>query len=423
MLATDSITQGDTREVSLERLAADGWSIYRAVRSEAWPNDASLDIAKVWMSADPWSGLRILDGRQVAGILPSLVTQGRVQGVPSRLARSGSKSFQGMNAACMGFILTESEAQALIEADLRNSDVVKMFVNGSDLNENPRHESDRWTVDFADWPIERAQQYPGPFQVLYDRVRPEVVNKSGYPGWADRWWQYWNVRPGLRASSGLTERVIAIAVSSRLTMPVMADSSHVYNHKVVVFPAGDYWTFGLLASSFHWWWARARTGTLSTGSVPNYSPTDVFETFAQPLESRDNLNSVVEAARALESGRANLLVKREMGIAGLYRQYHDEGEQGADIDAVRALHVALDTKVRDAYGWSDLELDHHHWETPQGMRFTVGPAAKDELLDRLLELNHQRYAEEVAAGLHDKKSKKAPAKRAKAVDENQESML
>ncbi len=93
------------------------------------------------------------------------------------------------------------------------------------------------------------------------------------------------------------------------------------------------------------------------------------------------------------------------------------------IVKLRELHVDLDVSVRDAYGWSDIDLEHQHWETAQGVRFTVSPASKDELLDRLLELNHQRYAEEVAAGLHDKKSKKTPAKRAKAVDENQESML
>lgn len=45
------------------------------------------------------------------------------------------------------------------------------------------------------------------------------------------------------------------------------------------------------------------------------------------------------------------------------------------------------------------------------MRFTVSPEAKDELLDRLLELNHERYAAEVAAGLHDKKPGKGKAAR------------
>jgi hypothetical protein len=47
------------------------------------------------------------------------------------------------------------------------------------------------------------------------------------------------------------------------------------------------------------------------------------------------------------------------------------------------------------------------------MRFTVSPGANGELLDRLLELNHERYAAEVAAGLHGKKTrKKAAAKQA-----------
>ncbi|WP_219898753.1 hypothetical protein [Phormidesmis priestleyi] len=35
------------------------------------------------------------------------------------------------------------------------------------------------------------------------------------------------------------------------------------------------------------------------------------------------------------------------------------------------------------------------------------------MLDRLLELNHQRYAEEVAQGLHDKKKAKGKGQKAK----------
>jgi hypothetical protein len=37
----------------------------------------------------------------------------------------------------------------------------------------------------------------------------------------------------------------------------------------------------------------------------------------------------------------------------------------------------------------------------------VGPWAQREILDRLLELNHERYAAEVAKGLHDKKPRAA----------------
>jgi len=49
------------------------------------------------------------------------------------------------------------------------------------------------------------------------------------------------------------------------------------------------------------------------------------------------------------------------------------------------------------------------------------------VLDRLLELNHQRYAEEVAQGLHDKgkkkKSKTSKTKESKTVDKIEQGEL
>lgn len=117
------------------------------------------------------------------------------------------------------------------------------------------------------------------------------------------------------------------------------------------------------------------------------------------------------------------MITTEMGLTKSYNRVHDMEEHHSDIEGLRALHVELDHAVRDAYGWSDLELKHHHWTTPQGMRFTVSPEAKDELLDRLLELNHERYAAEVAAGLHDKKAKKAGVRRSPKSEPNQETLL
>ena len=44
-------------------------------------------------------------------------------------------------------------------------------------------------------------------------------------------------------------------------------------------------------------------------------------------------------------------------------------------------------------------MDHDFHDTRQGVRYTLGPATRTELLDRLLELNHERAAAEAAAGL------------------------
>ena len=43
-----------------------------------------------------------------------------------------------------------------------------------------------------------------------------------------------------------------------------------------------------------------------------------------------------------------------------------------------------------AYGWDDVPLDHGFHTYRQMERWTVSPAARVEILDRLLELNHER---------------------------------
>lgn len=97
------------------------------------------------------------------------------------------------------------------------------------------------------------------------------------------------------------------------------------------------------------------------------------------------------------------MIRNDEGLTKTYNRVHNPDDSSCGIPELRELHVALDVAVRDAYGWSDFDLDHGFHDTPQGRRFTLGPAARIEVLDRLLEFNHQRYAEEVAASLHDKK--------------------
>ncbi len=53
-----------------------------------------------------------------------------------------------------------------------------------------------------------------------------------------------------------------------------------------------------------------------------------------------------------------------------------------------------------------ITVGHGFHETAQGQRYTISQEARWEVLDRLLALNHERYAEEVAVGLHEKKKGK-----------------
>ena len=101
-----------------------------------------------------------------------------------------------------------------------------------------------------------------------------------------------------------------------------------------------------------------------------------------------------------------MLIHQE-GLTTTYNRLNNQKEKSTEIAYLRELYMEMDNAVADAYGWSDLDLGHGFHETPQGMRFTISETARREVLTRLLQLNHERYEEEVRQGLHEKDKKKA----------------
>src|SRR5207248_10830393 len=110
------------------------------------------------------------------------------------------------------------------------------------------------------------------------------------------------------------------------------------------------------------------------------------------------------------------------GLTKTYNRFHDPLEIAEDIIQLRVLHKEMDAAVARAYGWDDLNLEHGFHETKKGLRYTISETARREVLGRLLKLNHERYAEEVAKGLHEKKrsSKKNSGKAHRIVQEELE---
>jgi hypothetical protein len=58
------------------------------------------------------------------------------------------------------------------------------------------------------------------------------------------------------------------------------------------------------------------------------------------------------------------------------------------------LHVQIYEAVLSAYGWNDVDPEIGHHGTKIGVRWTVSPRARFELLDRLLVENHRRAREQ-----------------------------
>jgi hypothetical protein len=347
----------------------------------------------------------VLDGREVPEITSGLTAKRRQGGEPRQLAEHLGESFQGSILVGRGFVLDADEAQRLISEDSRNRSVVRPYLGGQELNNDPEHRPSRWAIDFFDMPEEEARSFPSCWAIVEAKVKPERQRRRPDGSFAlrspqpQRYWQYADKRPALyRLLKTVDTSVVTAQVGTQ--MPVRVSSNQILDAKIIAFPRATDSMWGALTSAFHQLWVVQWTTTLQT--TLTYVPTRVFDTFPFPREDE----VVAETMRRLSEYRANLMRDHAEGLTKTYNKVNNPEEQAAPIQGLRDLHIALDHAVRAAYDWSDLALDHCHWETPQGMRFTVSPAAKDELLDRLLELNHERYAAEVAAGLHDKKGER-----------------
>lgn len=391
----------------MERLTDAGWTVYRGISSEPWPGGASLEMATVWARRNGWGGSMTLDRAEVGGISSALAVRSRVEGTPQRLHDNRDRSFQGTVVVGMGFVLSTDEASAMLAADPRNADVVRPYLIGEDLNTRPDASPSRWVIDFRDWPEERARTYVEPYARVERLVRPEraKVNRVAH---RERWWQFGDKRPALYRSIASLDRCIAITSVSKVVQPMLVATGIVFAHVLYVFAYDDDAHFGLLSCGLHWWWAVTYASTLETRV--RYVPTDCFETFPQPelTEGVGNLGA------ELNGHRSALMLDRQEGLTKTYNRVHDPDEQADDITLLREIHAELDYAIANAYGWTDLDLDHGFHETKFGARFTFAPAPRQEVLDRLLELNHERYAQEVAQGLHGKPKAKGKRKAAPA---------
>ena len=189
-------------------------------------------------------------------------------------------------------------------------------------------------------------------------------------------------------------RALAISAVSKVVLPVWVATGTVWTHAVVVFAYDDDFHFGVLSSAFHWWWVIQNASTMRADI--RYTPTDVFETFPQPPAT----DGVAAAAAALDAHRRDLMIAASEGLTRTYNRVNDREDVSASINSLRQFHVDLDHAVAEAYGWTDISLAHSHYETQIGLRYTISPEARREVLARLLELNHERYDREITEGLH-----------------------
>ncbi len=107
--------------------------------------------------------------------------------------------------------MSPEDAQKLIAKDPRNKEVLFPYLIGKDLNGNLDQSPSRWAINFFDWPLEKAEQYPDCMMIARENVY-EWRQKNNRKAYRDYWWHYGEKRPGLYRTISELEQVLVIAI-------------------------------------------------------------------------------------------------------------------------------------------------------------------------------------------------------------------
>lgn len=367
-----------------------------AVADHPWTDDgAAVRIAMTvgGLEGQPWLGRVVEEG---SGPTPEMEAQAvKVEGQAvdlinddlsaganvadtTTLKANEGLAWAGVQLYGAGFIVTPDQWETW-----GRPSVVHPYVNGRDLMDRPRGVM---VIDFYGLTSEEAKRkFPGPYQHVFEHVKPERDQNRREPI-RNNWWLFGWVREGLRASTkGQTRFIVTVETAKHRVFQFLGSEVRPDN-MLTAFASDDAFHLGVLNSHVHVVWALAAGAAMGVGNTPRYSKTRCFEPFPFPeatepqkavirdlAERLDAHRKAAQGRGATITGMYNLLVKlrSEEPFSDREREQHEV----AQTEILRQLHDELDAAVADAYGW------------PMDL-------SDADILLKLVDLNKERAAEE-----------------------------
>ena len=423
LIATNTIAQGETREVGLLKLERGNFTIRSAWPDVPWSGSATVATSQVCIHKERWCGVVKLKDSCVPKISSFLMSESKIFWEPKKLLATSNIAFEGSKITGSGFLLEKEHALKFINSNPANESVLYPYIGGEDLNSSPEQTPSRWVICFWDWPEEDAATYYEPFSKMEIDVKPIRQRQDNNGKFkldeplAIRWWQFARPRAVLYHKIGRghhfinhpiewnalkkpLERVLVMSAVSKHGAFSFIENRYIMAHSLNIFASDDAMLFALLQSGIHHIWARKMSSTLETRL--RYTPSSAFETFPRPRFTSEQEQALRELGETPHQARADVMKERWVGLTVLYNMVHNPEVVDADILRLRELHEQVDQMVATAYGWDDLDLSHSfhsvdYLPANDRLRHTFSEAARFELLDRLTLLNKERWEEEQRA--------------------------
>lgn len=347
-----------------------------------------------------------------------------------------------------GFVLAQSEATHLSAG--KAAPWLKKLTTGRDITEGHRN---RFVIDVRHYENEDLlrKEIPKVYQHLKDTVYPERADNND-PRLRHYWWRFRRSNDVYFGAVSDLPRFIATVETTKHRTFIFVDANELLEHGVIGFGISDGYVLGVLSSRTHICWTLANGGTLE--DRPRYNKDVCFDPFPFPspgellkaqirsvAEELDafrkerqrehpdltltQMYNVLEKLKAMEAaaragarearkpspleGEGGSLRMQASNEPGEGSQSHHHPSPGSDLRSsppspargegstepaavtltpaeeeikdkgliviLKELHERLDRLVFEAYGWPATLSD-------------------EEILERLVALNHERAAEE-----------------------------
>jgi hypothetical protein len=435
MIATNTISQGDTRNGGLTVICKSGGEIYRVIRRYRWPGQVAVVVCIIHISKGFKITEKTIDGRRVDQITAFLFHQGGHDD-PVRLAGRNELFSAGSKIYGQGFLFADDDDEATpIEEMHRILDLhpeskarVLPYMGGNELNSDPTLSPHRYVIYLSDIEDEKdLAQWPELAEIVRRKVKPgrDLLgsNPNNIP-LKKRWWAYQAHRPRLySAMEGMSKVLLCSQVTPHLAF-AFKNTGMIFSQKLNVFLIEEFAPFAILQSRVHEIWSRFCSST--SLELLSYTPSDSFETFPMPLGILEPSKTKETSNPPLDEGvsamfrqlgeigmkyydrRADVMVRNSEGLTDIYNRFHEPEENSPETVKLRELHDAMDRAVLDAYGWTDIrpncefipefddedDEDDSSRQKKKKYRYRWPDEIRDEVLALLLELNRQRAKEE-----------------------------
>jgi hypothetical protein len=260
---------------------------------------------------------------------------------------------------------------------------VRTIINAKDILGG---QAGRLIIDFFALSQEQAAElHASAFQRCIDFVKPLRV-QNARKSIRELWWRFAWERPVIRGAIKSLGRYIVTLSTAKHRFFVFIPETAVWDGALFAIADNDASTLGVLSSRLHVVWALRTGGTLE--DRPTWTNSTCFDPFPFPAATAAQQQSIRDLGEALDAhrkkqraahpgltitGMYNVLEKLRTGeaLTAKEKTVHDDGL----VSVLKKIHDDLDAAVFAAYGWPATLTD-------------------DEILERLVALNHERAAEE-----------------------------